>query len=463
MKLFPSSSIILLVCPCLLAQGPLAPPAGPPAASMKTLDQIATLAEAGADARTIIGDPAGLYTISASGSYRLASNRVAPAGNVSIIVNAPDVVIDLNGFTISAGGVGARGIETNSGARRLTVRNGTITGCAGAIDGAGTPGAEILHIENVKAIDCSGVAFRVPANSLVSNCQIRGVAGTTTAVSAAANCEVRGVRVNLVNGYGISAGANSVVEGCSVHGATFHAIAAGAGARIDRCEVTGMTSTGNFYGISAGPGSSILNSIARGNVAIFGIYADDNSTIQGCVSSGNTSPSAISYGISAGDSSTVLNCTASGNLSTNAAPSQQGGAGFAISDTTVVRNCSASGNRGAGIWSQGKGAIISDNTLSNNGLGAGGVGAGIALGNVATRNRIEGNTAIGNRAGFLVLAGSIQNFFARNTAGGNVVNWTITSGNFVAPITSAVASPEINGSTGGTAFSSADPNANFSL
>jgi len=119
MKSVFSSLVILLACPCLLAQGPLVPPAGPPAPGMKTLDQIATLAEAGADARTIIGDPGGFYTISASGSYRLASNRVAPAGNVSIIVNAPDVVIDLNGFTISAGGAGARGIETNSGARRL--------------------------------------------------------------------------------------------------------------------------------------------------------------------------------------------------------------------------------------------------------------------------------------------------------------------------------------------------------
>lgn len=462
MKTLLSASLALLTSPLVFGQGAITPPAGPPAASMKTLDEIAALAAA-TDPRTIVGEPTGFYTISASGSYRLASNRVAPAGNVSIIVDAPDVVIDLNGFTISSGGAGSRAIDTNSNARRLTVINGTITGCAGAVDGTGTAGAEILHVENVKAIDCTGAVFRAPANSLIADCQIRGVAGTTTAISCGAGSTVRNTRVNLVNGYGISVGANSVIKGCTVSGSTFPGITATTGALIDRCEVSGMTGTGNLQAILAGDGSSVTNTVSRGNVAFTGITVGNNSKIEACVASGNTNPSLNSYGIFAGDGSTILNCTSSGNLS-GAAASQQAGAGFFVGDSTTIKDCTASENRGPGIWLQGRGSYIANNTLSNNGAGAGGVGAGIAIGNAAQRNRIEGNTAIGNRTGFLVFSGSTQNFFVRNTAGNNATaNWTITSGNYVAPITAPASSPDINGNTGGTAFGSTDPNANFSL
>ena len=74
------------------AQGPLNPPAGAPVPSMKTLDQI--------EARTAIESLP--YTISTSGSYYLAKNlQFAATSGDAISITAPNVTLDLNGFTIS--------------------------------------------------------------------------------------------------------------------------------------------------------------------------------------------------------------------------------------------------------------------------------------------------------------------------------------------------------------------------
>lgn len=63
-----------------------------------------------------------------SGSYRLTSNLTAALNNDGIVVNANDVTIDLNGFTITGGGgLIADGISI-PGFKNVEIRNGTIRG-----------------------------------------------------------------------------------------------------------------------------------------------------------------------------------------------------------------------------------------------------------------------------------------------------------------------------------------------
>jgi hypothetical protein len=66
--------------------------------------------------------------ISASGSYRLTSNLIVTPGQDGIDVTASHLTIDLNGFTITAGGGGVTdGISIQS-ATNVEVRNGSILG-----------------------------------------------------------------------------------------------------------------------------------------------------------------------------------------------------------------------------------------------------------------------------------------------------------------------------------------------
>lgn len=81
------------------------------------------------------------YTISQSGSYRLSSDLVVPCATAlnGIVVNAPHVTIDMNGFTLSctSGTNAATGIAVNE--NNVVLLNGTITGFGGAMRGGNGP------------------------------------------------------------------------------------------------------------------------------------------------------------------------------------------------------------------------------------------------------------------------------------------------------------------------------------
>src|SRR6185295_11285536 len=111
--------------PVLLAQGALTPP-GAPAPTMKTLDQI--------EPGTPLAQGALLdLTITTPGKYYLT-------GKVrSVTINATDVTLDLNGFSIvqtgGGPGVSVQGASSNAA---IVIRNGMIIG-PGTVSYSGNP------------------------------------------------------------------------------------------------------------------------------------------------------------------------------------------------------------------------------------------------------------------------------------------------------------------------------------
>jgi hypothetical protein len=112
---------------------------------MHVLAAVALVA-AGPDAlaQTAIGPKGTSFpiTITQPGSYKLSGNLVVPAGTAGIIVNAPNVTIDLNGFTISGpvtcsetGSCNAAS-TTSHGVYLMrsnaVLRNGTVMGFSGS-------------------------------------------------------------------------------------------------------------------------------------------------------------------------------------------------------------------------------------------------------------------------------------------------------------------------------------------
>lgn len=138
----------------LLAQGPIAAPVGAPVASMKTLLEVWTSANAAhiivnnniqpgvtsllaakdpripINATNTPGTATSTFRIAARGSYYLTGNFTGSSGKVGIEIASNEVTIDLMGFTIT-GVVGSYDGITATGSSSIVIQNGTIRGFYG--------------------------------------------------------------------------------------------------------------------------------------------------------------------------------------------------------------------------------------------------------------------------------------------------------------------------------------------
>ncbi|OAI42680.1 hypothetical protein AYO41_00670 [Verrucomicrobia bacterium SCGC AG-212-E04] len=316
-----ASSFGALLCASLFAspssvfaQGPLTPPPGPPAPTMKSLDQI--------EARTPISTAP--FTISAPGSYYLTKNISVTSGD-AIVIAVGGVTLDLNGFTISSSEASPSGygINLNNGVSGIVISNGIIRGnvtySGGVYSGPGF---------------AYGVGFSVSTplnvrvtNLVVSGCKVDGInLGTDFASTSAERCSVR-----TVGSGGIVAGA---VNDCTAY----------------FCGGNGINCTvvANSIGRSTGTGRGISTITA---VNCFADSVDNNAisadTAQSCRGGNSGDLPAI-------DASLVINChginTGSGSGIAGATVSQSygisTGGGYGISAAHAVLNSYGSGLSG---------------------------------------------------------------------------------------------------------------------
>lgn len=378
----PSVGLVALVLGCVVVQaGPLTPPAGTISSTGRPLGEMRV--------RQIV--PAN-RTITQPGNYYL-NWPVSVTGIPGIIIAADNVVLDLNGFAITASG--SDGVAFSGTRTDITIRNGSIIGSASGVGfgiGSTDTGHNLVTVEDVtisgmavgisvgpaavvrrsRVIGSSNYVIYVGPNSLVEECQLQSTGSGT--LTSGDGVKFNDVSIFAAGNFGLRAGDGASVSFCRVEsqGATGSAIGAGEGSTVSNCVVSGSGT-----GIAVNRGSTVDSVVVR-NTATRGVLLDNGESI---ISRATLQGGAVGVEC-ANERPQISNCIVLGM--TDAAVNVNGSNGYAIrasilsnSNTAVKSLLGASG-------------VVDGNTITLNTSGVN-MAAGVAA--IIRNNFFDGNTA----------------------------------------------------------------------
>jgi len=394
--------------------GDLTPPAGAPAPTFKTLDEVEPSTPLTQD--TTPGDATAVFRITEPGAYHLVDEVITLGpGTVGIAIESDDVTLDLRGFRL-AGGTGGGfggaapeggpnfGIDAQ-GRESVVIRNGIITGSWDA--GVEATGGEQIVVEDVLFADAlSGVRL---ATGRVSRCEFRNVNRGVVASGAAV---VEQCNFDASDLQAITLGENSRVtectmDECGINAADFTAvIEVGDDSIVSDCAIRESLHTG----VRTGARSIVRDTVFRRNNQGFfsgagpGIETGIQSLVSGCVVAGT-----FDQGILVFFASRVENCIVSGTngngievvlacevIGCEVDNVNTGDGIHGLGGDTIV-DCQVTGAADDGIEIVDRGGVVSRCTVRNN------AGAGVRVGETGT---VTECSAYNNEDGYFLGDGS---------------------------------------------------------
>lgn len=266
--------------------GDTAPPSGPIAPTMRTLDEV--------EPRTIInatntpGDADSTFRIEDPGSYYLTGNLKGFSGEHGIEIAASHVTIDLMGFRVSGVSGSLDGIKTSVfGLQNLTIRNGTVDGWGGNGIDIGLVSSENSLVEAVRASNNATAGIRVGHNTVVSRCT---TTDNTFGILSGAACVITDCTVRHCTGWGLDGGFGGVVTNCTSYENDTNGIVVNAGTVSD-C----TASHNGLNGIQASGSSTITGCTAQDNDGS-GFWTNSDTVFRNNSSVGNTDAGIYVFG-----------------------------------------------------------------------------------------------------------------------------------------------------------------------
>ncbi len=345
--------------------GPLAPPPGPIAPSMKTLEQVEPRIPIGPD--TTPGDPANsTYRITQPGSYYLTEDLVGEVDKIGILIEASDVTVDLRGFTLTgqpAVSLAWPAIYANFGRTNISVHDGTVVGWSGGgvfldPDPLFDPGTARGEVRRLRVRDCGGDGIRCEQNSIVEDCVVAGCDGygirLTRDGGRVSRCLVIGSSLT-----GILTNIDSVVEMCTARENGTGGIGVGSRSVVVGCTAENNGGPGSA-GISVGIGCSVRDCVSSSNNDQ-GLRIAGDSTVTGCVSRNNGGEGYVDQtGVGSFEGIVFDKCIAyqNGEEGFNLQQSAQLSAcianqntlcGFLVEDGSTLTRCTSTDNAQCGI------------------------------------------------------------------------------------------------------------------
>ena len=338
------------LAPRVFGQGTLTPPPGPPAPTMKTLDQI--------EPRTIVnaantpGDAANGFIISAPGSYYLTGNIAVAPGTHGISIQANDVTLDLNGFALISGGGAFIGVNVPVAQSGFCIRNGSVRGWGG---GGVQAAAAVTLAEKLRLSDNVGaIGLAVGNGSMIKDCV---ASGNATGFSAADRTQISNCISTVNTGVGFNCASYVTLLDCTSSRNGRNGIVVLASCSVIRCNAS-------------------RNISLNGSLGGSGIYAGSGCTIADCTANNNQFDGiSLAFNTSG---VTVQNCTAQSN----------GSIGISVDFSSYVLGNTCDLNH-VGISGASSGNRIDGNSCSANTV----LGYGMSGGNnLVIRNSAHGNT-----------------------------------------------------------------------